>query len=280
MDSKFSVLKTASVLCLLLTLAGCRSLTTLYFHPSNQYVHNPNDHGVSYETIELTTEDGETLVNWLFHAEGETKGRVVFFHGNAENISTHFASVYWLPKAGYEVFLLDYRGFGKSTGVPALPNVLTDLQLSYEWVQARSEEDKKPVFVLGQSIGAALTVMAMADVKQQPDCLVLDAGFDSFKDMARISFQRSWLFWSFAYPASWLLPSEFEPGDYAPRLNSTVLQFHSPTDQVIPYQQGQVLHNKFKDAKWAESSGPHIATFHNKVHRAQLLEFFEQCRSR
>ncbi|GAA3913242.1 alpha/beta hydrolase [Litoribacillus peritrichatus] len=258
-----------------LSLTGCRSLTTLYFHPSTQYFNDPKDYGLSYDTVTLKTADDQSLTHWLFHPEGSLKGRVVFFHGNAENISTHFASVHWLPKAGYEVLLVDYRGYGKSTGVPALPDVLGDMQLSYQWMKARSAQDDQPVYVLSQSIGSALTVIAMAEESSQPDCIVLDAGFASFKDMARISFQRSWLFWSFAYPASWLLPSEFEPMDYASQVTVPVLQMHSKADQVVPYEQGLKLNKTFSRAKWLEVSGPHIATFNLQRNRDAVLKFWE-----
>lgn len=266
-----------TLLLILISLSGCRSLTTLYFHPSNEYFNDPAEHGISYETVVLEPQAGIRLSNWLFHAEGELKGRVVFFHGNAENISTHFASVHWLPKSGYEVLLVDYRGFGKSSGVPVLPDVLLDMIVSYEWMQQRSLEDGKPIFVLAQSIGSALSVMALAELESQPDCVALDAGFGSFQDMARISFQRSWLFWPFAYPASWLLPSDLEPKDYASELEMPILQFHSPNDQVIPYDEGRALMSKFRNVIWAESSGPHIATFNFKKYRTALLDFYQEC---
>ncbi|GLQ32186.1 hypothetical protein GCM10007876_26650 [Litoribrevibacter albus] len=205
------------------------------------------------------------------------KGRVVFFHGNAENISTHFGSIHWLPKEGYEVLAVDYRGYGKSTGVPILPEILSDMQLAYQWMLARSEKDKLPVFVLGQSIGASLTTMAVAQLEEQPECIVLDAGFASFSDMARISFQRSWLFWPFAYPASWLLPSDLNPEDYAGQIQSRVLQFHSPDDQVVPYDQGRLLMNQFPKVTWVDSSGPHITTFNHTVNRKTLLDFYGAC---
>ncbi len=265
-----------SLFIFVILLSGCRSLTTLYFHPSTTYFNDPKNFGITYEEVTLETKDGYTLANWVFLPEGEVKGRVVFFHGNAENISTHFGSVRWLPKAGYEVLLVDYRGFGKSTGVPMLPDVISDMQLSYDWMRSRSETDGKPVYVLGQSIGASLSVIAIAGFDVQPSCVVLDAGFASFKDMARISFQRSWLFWSFAYPASWLLPDEFEPMDYASRITSPVLQLHSPIDPVVPFAQGQKLNGFLPQARWLETGGPHIATFNKKEYREEVLSFWQE----
>lgn len=273
----FSLISLFLLVLVLTALSGCRSLTTLYFHPSTQYFNDPKDHGISYETVVLETQDGVRLSNWLFHAEGDLKGRVVFFHGNAENISTHMGSVFWLPKAGYEVLLVDYRGFGQSTGIPILPDVLSDMTISYEWMRNRALSDGKPIYVLGQSIGASLTTMAVAQMNQQPECIVIDAGFSSFRDMARISFQRSWLFWPFAYPASWMLPSDLDPEDFAVRVTSQVLQFHSKEDQVVPYEQGRSLYGKFKHAQWVDTYGPHIATFNVKKYREELVHFFEQC---
>jgi fermentation-respiration switch protein FrsA (DUF1100 family) len=267
------------ILLLFLTLSGCRSVTSLYFYPQKTYFNDPAKFNIEYSEVKLKTADGETLVNWLFPAKGKIKGRVVFFHGNAENISTHFASVHWLPEFGYDVLLVDYRGYGKSTGTPMLPEVLGDMQLAYQWSIERSKEDHLPVFVLGQSIGAALTVISMSELESQPGCLVLDAGFASFKDMAKMSFQNSWLVWPLAYPASWLIPDDFEPFSFAPKLKGKVLQLHSKSDHVVPFQQGQLLNTYFKNSEFKEISGPHIASFKYPKNRKLVVNFFNQCSS-
>lgn len=261
----------------LVALSGCRSLTSLYFHPHQTYYNDPADFGIKYQEVQLSTEDGETLHNWLFEAEQPLKGRVVFFHGNAENISTHFASVYWLPSYGYEVLLVDYRGFGKSTGIPKLPQVLNDMVQSYRWMLSQNQETNVPVYVLGQSIGAALSTMAISELDHQPDCMVLDSGFASFKDMAKIGFQHSWLLWPFAYPASWLLPTEYEPQNYGDKLTSKVLQIHSIEDSVVPVEQGRLLNKTFQRVEWYETQGPHISTFNHQQHRDKVVEFFDAC---
>jgi fermentation-respiration switch protein FrsA (DUF1100 family) len=150
------------------------------------------------------------------------------------------------------------------------------MQRSYQWMNAKAEQDKKPLYILGQSIGAALSVIAIAGIEDQPDCVVLDSGFASFKDMARISFQRSWLSWSFAYPASWLLPAEFEPLDYASKVKSPVLQMHSKADQVVPFEQGKKLNSYLPTVTWLETTGPHISSFKDLKNRSNVLAFWEQ----
>jgi alpha-beta hydrolase superfamily lysophospholipase len=266
--------------CVLL-LAGCKSATSLLFYPSQQYFNDPADHGISYQEVTLKTNDGEILKHWYFDTDQPVKGYVVFFHGNAENISTHFASVFWLPKAGYEVLLVDYRGFGLSSGVPTLPEVFHDMQLSYNYLFDKAEG--KPVYVLSQSIGAALSVVALSDTHKlhgEPQCMVLDAGFAGFRDMARSALQNGWLTWPVAYPASWLLPDEYEPRDYAAKISFPVLQMHSSQDQIVPYEQGKRLFEAFQasgqgQVTWQDVLGPHIMTFHQKENRQRVLEYWQ-----
>ena len=91
-----------------------------------EIVQTPDKGGLTYRDISVTTRDNLRIHGWLLEAE-KPKGIVFFLHGNAENISTHIGSVYWLPEHGYDVLLMDYRGYGLSEGKPDFPDVYLDV---------------------------------------------------------------------------------------------------------------------------------------------------------
>ena len=110
-----------SLFLLTLLLSGCSNLTSLFFYPQQQYLRTPSDINLEYDEVRVKAVDGTELVSWFLPADedseqGKNSPIVLFLHGNAENISTHIGSVYWLPEEGVNVFLLDYRGYGHSQG--------------------------------------------------------------------------------------------------------------------------------------------------------------------
>lgn len=76
------------------------------FHPTRINYSEPSKLGIETEDIYLPGSDGVVLHGWRLPVVGQSKGSVVFLHGNGENISSHIGGVYWLPQYGYEVFLL------------------------------------------------------------------------------------------------------------------------------------------------------------------------------
>ena len=164
---------------LLLSLTACSGML---FFPGKNWVRTPEQLGIEYRDIELLTEDGVKLSAWWLEPRGEVKGTILFLHGNAENISTHLGSVYWLPELGYQVLLLDYRGYGHSEGTPSLPAVFSDITAAFDWMLVQPEVQDKPVYLLGQSLGASMGGYVVATTPsyiKQLDAVVLDAGFAS-----------------------------------------------------------------------------------------------------
>jgi fermentation-respiration switch protein FrsA (DUF1100 family) len=261
-------------------LGGCSNLTSLLFYPQQQYVRTPADINLIYEEVTLQAGDGTELVSWFlpaFKASGEA-GRdapiVLFLHGNAENISTHIGSVYWLPEKGVNVFLLDYRGYGHSAGEPYIPAIFQDVEASLIWLRHRFP--KRKIFILGQSIGSAIATTSMELFEEQYNLtgLVLDASFTGYRDIAQYVTLNSAVTW-IAWPFTWLLPTDWDPSNYVAEISpKPLLMFHSPDDGVLPYAQGRALYEQANEPKiWQESKGGHIHTFNFEEYREVLLNF-------
>ena len=105
----------------------------LLFQPSSRLLATPDDAGMPYETVHLDTKDGETLHGWWIPAPDVSRGTLLFFHGNAGNISGRLESVQQFHQLGLNVLIVDYRGYGQSTGSPSEEGIYRD-------AAARSEE--------------------------------------------------------------------------------------------------------------------------------------------
>lgn len=262
-----------------LLLSGC---TAMFFQPMQKLVRTPADAELSYKDVFI---DNQTvrLHGWWLPANKNipAKGSVYFLHGNAENISTHLASVYWLPEQGYNVFLLDYRGYGQSTGVADIGPAISDIKAGWQWLNQQTALKDKPLFILGQSLGAALASYAVAsepELKQQLSGLILDAGFSSYPLIAKEMAASHWLTWLLQWPVAALIDKHYDPkaiiADIAP---TPLLIIHSKNDKVIPYHHAESLFALAKQPKQLLTThGPHIASFHFKPCRDELLKFLNQ----
>lgn len=242
-----------------LLLAGC---THLFFLPMRQQVLSPAQLQLDAQDVNLVSADGTRLFAWHLRA-AQPRGIVCFFHGNAENISTHIVNVAWLPAAGYEVLLLDYRGYGGSAGKPDLPGALADVRAGLDWCLARGRESRLPAYAFGQSLGAALTLEVAAEpaYRTQLAGVVADSSFAGYRRIARQALSGSWLLWPLQYPLSWLVTADHDPlVAVAGRGALPLLLMHSRDDNIIPFAHGELLREAAAaPACFLATSGPHNA---------------------
>lgn len=154
-----------------------------------------------FEEISIRTKDNKLLSGILFKADS-SKGLVFYLHGNAGSLSSwgHVAKTY--TDLNYDVFMLDYRGYGKSEGsIEGQKQFFQDIQTVYDEMKNRYTEDK--IIVLGYSIGTGLAAKVASE--NGPRLLILQAPYYSLTDMMRHS-----------YPIipTFILKYKFETGDY------------------------------------------------------------------
>ncbi|WOH37917.1 alpha/beta hydrolase [Thalassotalea fonticola] len=246
-------------------------------------VRTPADVELSYDDVYLDSTGGTKLNGWFLAVdEGkEVKGTVYFLHGNAQNISQHLASVYWLPEQGYQVFLLDYRGYGKSTGTPLLSDVLTDINVGFEYIVNHPGTQNKPLYILGQSLGASMSgflVGSQPKMRDKLSAVILDSAFSSYADASQHVASQSWVTWLIQYPVVWSMPDDFDLIDVVDKISPTpLLIIHGKQDRIIPYQHSQILLAKAKQPKALLSyNGDHISTFSDVGNQQLLVEFMQR----
>jgi alpha-beta hydrolase superfamily lysophospholipase len=277
-----------------ISVSGCNSLSSTLFYPHTGHYQTPESLNVRYETIELKS-NGDVLNNWLLFPEPSTphKGTILYLHGNGENISTHFNSVAWLTLHGYKVFLLDYRGYGKSTGTSTLESAFYDVHQAHLWL---SQQGEQPLFLLGQSMGGALAITYQSLVDRDYfhtdeiqtltpalmpfKALITESAPASWPQVAREAMSRQWLTWIIV-PATFLLPSQWDPEDHIDKLDKTaILLMHSKKDRIVGFQHMEQLERKAReknlDVQTYETNGNHTQGFAYEQARQTLLKFLDE----
>ncbi|HIO31526.1 alpha/beta hydrolase [Marinobacter salarius] len=263
----------------LLLQTGCSSV---FFYPDQVTYITPDRLNLEFEDVFVETPDGETLHGWWLPASSEPKGTVYFLHGNAQNISSHIMNVAWLPEKRYNVFLIDYRGYGRSTGAPDIEGTLHDAETGLRWLVDQPDVQNQPLFLLGQSLGGALgTALASEWVKRDEhpplDGVILDGTFSGFRAIAREKLGDFWLTWPLQVPLSWTITDEYEAyeriGDISP---VPVMVIHSVRDGIIPFHHGKRLYEAAEEPKtFLQTDTPHASTFVIPGYQDEVLEFME-----
>lgn len=268
-----------AALTLAVLLAGCSSV---FFYPDNVTYVTPDRLNLDYEDVYLDTADGVTLHGWWLPAKTEApaKGTLYYLHGNAQNVSAHIFNVAWLPEQGYNVFTIDYRGYGQSTGAPDIEGTLHDVETGLRWLAQRHGDSDQPLFLLGQSLGGALGIALASEWVQrdeQPTLngVILDGTFSGFRLIAREKLGAFWLTWPLQIPLSLTIPDDYEGLDQIAAISPVpVLIIHSARDGIIPFHHGMRLYEAAEQPKdFLRTDTPHGATFILPAYREAVLKF-------
>ena len=255
---------------------GCNSL--FYFPDSVKY---GDPAKLEYTTDEkmLESEPGNHIKVIRLHATGKRKGSVVHFHGNAQNMTAHPAFTYWIPDEGYDLYIFDYQGYGQSEGFPSREATVADGKAVI--AEALKNADGLPVFILGQSLGAAVAFAAAAQSDPAKICgLVFESGFASYRLIARKKLSDHWFSWPFQYPLSYLVTDTLSPLQFVSQFKRPILFFHGSSDTVVPLETGLPLFQKYEgaDKTWIEiPGGGHTPSFakDDSPYRKKAITFFD-----
>ncbi|MGI9519367.1 MAG: alpha/beta hydrolase [Pirellulaceae bacterium] len=183
------------------------------------------------EEVWFESQDGTQLHGWLFAQDGN-RHRVVFFHGNGENVALVGPEAQLLSRLlGADILLFDYRGYGKSEGSPHEKGVVADGVAAVNWMSNRYDIDANQVVYLGRSLGGGVAVQICADMP--PRALILVSNFSSMVDVAAGAFP--WL------PVRWLMRNRYDSVSAIANCQSALLQIHGTRDRMIPIALGEKL---------------------------------------
>ncbi|NNL95007.1 MAG: alpha/beta hydrolase [Xanthomonadales bacterium] len=220
--------------------------------PSRALTASPADIGLAFEDVNVLTPDGEKLHGWYIHA-AQARGAVLFFHGNAGNISHRLESIAKFNRLGLEVLIIDYRGYGQSTGKAGERGLYTDAEAAWDYLVFQKGLAPDRIVIFGRSLGGA--VAAQLASRQQPGGLILESVFSSGIDMARTLYRF--------LPARLITRLEFPVTEFVARIDCPVLVIHSRDDEIIPYAMGQRVFQAVSSARksFLEIRGGHNTGF-------------------
>jgi alpha-beta hydrolase superfamily lysophospholipase len=219
----------------------------LIYFPTRQLIATPATIGLTYETVRFQAADGVSLSGWFVPADG-AKNVVLFFHGNAGNISHRLESIELFHRLGLSVFIIDYRGYGQSEGRPGEQGTYQDAAAA--WRHLVEERGVKPeqIVLFGRSLGGGVaTWLAQTHT---PKALILESTFTSIPDMGARQFPF--------LPIRLFARIYYNTLERLPQVECPILIVHSPTDEVIPYSHGQQLFQAAPEPKtFLELTGGH-----------------------
>ena len=260
-------------LMLLLMLQGC---TNVLFVPSRQHLLTPDKVHLSYSDIGVAAADGVMLHGWYLPATAPVRGNILFLHGNGENISTHLATVYWLPAEGYNVYLFDYRGYGKSQGDVGLPGSLSDIEAMIAYITEHRTTPQK-IIVFGHSLGASMGIYAVSQSAHKADIagLVTIGAFSDYGAVTRDMLSRYWFTWLFQWPLSLTIDNSFSPKKYISLISPLpVVLMHSDADEMIEGYHADVLFKAAAEPKYFQAlRSDHNHVFNDADNRRLLLQW-------
>lgn len=261
-----------------LILTGCSGL---FFFPEKDFVLTPDKLKLVYEDVQFASLDGTRLHGWFLPAAGEAKGTVVFYHGNAENVSTHIGAVYWLPPHGYNVFIFDYRGYGRSMGDEDIPGVNLDGQAALAYIGQRQDIDSGRVVVFGQSLGAAIALYSVATSQVPVKAVVVESAFPRYRTIFKEKLASFFLTWPLQWPLSYTVSDQYSPVNYLDIIKGMpLLVIHGDTDPIVPDHHGRALYAAAGGDKelWIIEGGGHTSAFgrFREIYRPRLLDYLDR----
>jgi len=216
------------------------------FFPDKNINSTPRDMGWEYEDVYFETADGLSLNGWLVKTD-PSSSTVIFCHGNAGNISDRLDKIALFRNLGLNVFIFDYRGYGRSQGRPSEEGLYRDASAAYDYIKGRQDRPDQQVIVYGCSLGGVPAVDLAA--RQPVDALILDSTFSSAVDMAKVMLPLA--------PA-FLIRSKMDSVSKIKKVRCPILFIHSEEDEIVPFALGQKLFRAAPQPKeFLVSTGDH-----------------------
>ncbi len=220
----------------------------LLFQPTNRLLATPDDAGMTYETVHLNTDDGETLHGWWIPTPNVSRATLLFFHGNAGNVSGRLESVQQFHRLGLNVLIVDYRGYGQSTGSPSEEGIYRDAAACWRHLTDDRGMAPEDIVIFGRSMGGGAATWLAA--RQSPGAVILESVFTNVPDIG--AHHYSFL------PVRALATNQFDNEARVAEIEAPTLHIHSREDRIVPFKLGRRVYEAAAEPKqFLEIEGGH-----------------------
>ena len=219
----------------------------MVFFPGKRLGDTPEAAGLQYEDVYLVTDDDIKIHGW-YVPHPDAQATLLFFHGNAGNLSHRLESISIFHDIGLAVFIIDYRGYGRSEGRPTERGTYRDAMAAWNYLVGERRLRPDEIIVFGRSLGGA--VAAALAAKVTPAAVILESTFTSIKDLGKHYYPY--------LPVSWIARIHYPVDEYITSFKCPVLVIHSDRDEVVPARLGQRLFDSAPEPKmFLPVSGDH-----------------------
>jgi hypothetical protein len=206
------------------------------FHPKKL----PSDHvfafKIPFTEIQIPVNSTDTIDMVKFIPASTPKGIVIYFHGNMENLEHYVSNVPIFTKMGYEVWMPDYPGFGKSTGERNEKKLYDMAWLVHQMAMGKYHSDS--IIIYGKSLGTGIS--AYTATLSACKALIMETPYYSIPDL----FHQ----YAFIYPTTAMANYKIPTWQFLAEVKSPVIIFHGEKDKTIPYKCAQKLKPFLKES--------------------------------
>ena len=226
----------------------------LLYHPlENNYQNDKIE--FNYEEIFIKSDDAE-LRSWIIEKDFKNLKSIVFFHGNAGDLSNRIYKLNELNKLDINVLIISWRGFSGNKGSPTEKNLYADAQASIKWLSKKGVNNNQ-IILYGESLGTGVAVEI--GKKNNYNSIILESPFTSIENSAKIYYPY--------LPVSLLLKDRYDSISKIKMVNSPILIMHGEKDDVVPFNMGKELFEKANNPKqfYFTPDDDHMMEFNSKL---------------
>ena len=228
----------------------------------------PDAYGLQYDDVTFRTEDGLNLNGWFVPGKKSSPDdnlhTLLWFHGNAGNINRRLDNIKMLhDRVPANVFIIDYRQFGKSEGKISEQGTYLDAKAALSYLHSRKDINNEKIIFFGRSLGSAVAVDLA--VKEKCCALILETPFTSIKEMGK-------KLYPFLFMSLHFLRTKYDSLSKISKIKVPTLIMHGDKDELVPIEQGKMLYEKANEPKEFYTIP---GAMHNDTHIVGGEEYFD-----